>query len=152
MSSAGCTIRHVCSTTSSRAKRRGEPGDRVVEQPLVRLAALAERGGEVDGDVDVLAVEVRPGRLGLQGERDAVVLAEPEAHQVACRRRPAGLVEQQARRLAELDDHLGGGSRQAPCRSGRTTARPAHRHESISRRAATNVSTVESGATPGSSR
>ena len=29
---------------------------------------------------------------------------------------------------------------------------PAHRHESISTRAATNVSTVESGATPGSSR
>ena len=65
----------------------GEPAGRavdgVVEQPLVGLVALAEGGGEVDADVDLLAVEVRPRRLGLQGEGDAVGLAQPEADQVA---------------------------------------------------------------------
>ena len=58
-SSAGWTMRHVCSTMSSRAKRRGEPADRVVEQPLVGVAPLAERGGEVDRRGRRLAVEVR---------------------------------------------------------------------------------------------
>ena len=46
------------------AARRAVEG--VVEQPLVRLVALAEGGGEVDADVDLLAVEVRTGRLRLQ--------------------------------------------------------------------------------------
>ena len=32
---------------------------RVAEQTLVRVLALAERGGEVDVEVDLLAVEVR---------------------------------------------------------------------------------------------
>ena len=41
----------------------GEPAERtlqgIADQPLVRVLALAERGGEVDVHVDVLAVEMR---------------------------------------------------------------------------------------------
>src|SRR6476469_9039511 len=82
-------------------------GHRVVEQAFVRLATLAESSGEVDGDIDVLAVEMGTRRLGLQCERDAVLRPEAEAHEVAAGRWPTGLVEQQARRLSELDDDLG---------------------------------------------
>ena len=39
------------------ASRRSVDG--VVEQALIGLVALAEGGGEVDADVDLLAVEVR---------------------------------------------------------------------------------------------
>ena len=83
------------SATSARRRPRGRSAaasrERVAEQPLVRLAAIAERRGEVDRHVHRLAVEVRPRRLGLQRERHAVVLAEPEADEVALRasvRRP----------------------------------------------------------------
>ena len=39
---------------------RAMPCEGVADQPLVGVLPLAERGGEVDVDVDVLAVEVRP--------------------------------------------------------------------------------------------
>src|SRR3954447_21351373 len=93
---------HVLSGEAARL-----PGHRIVEQAFVRLSSLAERGREVDGHIDVLAVEVRPGSLGLQCEGDTILRSQAEAHEVAAGRRPTGLVEQHARRLAELDDDFG---------------------------------------------
>ena len=90
----------------------GEAGERVVEEPLVGLLALAECRCEVDRDVHVLAVEMRSWRLGLKGERDAVTLAEAEPDQVAAGGRAAAFVEQQARWFPELDDDLGCGGGQ----------------------------------------
>ena len=86
------------------APRRADEG--VAEQPLVRLAPVPERRGEVDRHVHRLAVEVRAWRLRLQRERHTVVLAEAQADEVALRRRSAGLVEQQPRRRLQLDDRL----------------------------------------------
>ena len=51
----------------------GRARHRVVEESLVGLVALAEGGREIDSDVDVLAVEVWSGGLGLQREGDAVL-------------------------------------------------------------------------------
>ena len=53
---------------SARLTRHG-----IVEQAFVRLAPFAQGGGEIDSDIDVLAVEIWPGRLGLQRERDAIL-------------------------------------------------------------------------------
>ena len=59
--------------------------------------------------------------------------------------------EEQARRAVELDDGLGERlGRFLPARMKKGT--PAQRHESMWKRTAANVSTSESGATPGSSR
>ena len=68
----------------------------VLEQPVVRLLAMAEGLGEVDADVDRAGEEVVARRLGLHVEHDAVVgpEAEPEVVRLGP---PAAAGEQHAR-------------------------------------------------------
>ncbi len=73
------------------------PVQRIAEQTLVGVLALTERSGEVNIDVDLLAVHVGARRLGLQCEGDTITLAEPQPDQVAARWRATGFVEQHAR-------------------------------------------------------
>ena len=69
---------HVLARESTR-----QTGKRIVEQTFVRAAATAERRCKIDGYIDVLTVEVLPGCLGLQRERDAIALTQPEPHEVS---------------------------------------------------------------------
>jgi hypothetical protein len=80
---------------------------RIIEQPLVRVLSLTEGSCEVDVDVDLFTVHIRAGGLGLQGECNAVVLAETQPDQVASGWGPTGLVEQHPRRIAQFNHDLG---------------------------------------------
>ena len=122
-SSAGWTTRHVRSTTSSRAKRRGEPSRASLSRRSYASCRSPSAAAKSTPTSTSWLSRCGPGRLRLQGERHAVALAEPEADEVAVGDGAAGLVEQQLRRLAELDDRFGHRLRRAPCRRARTTAR-----------------------------
>ena len=84
----------------------------VLEEPLVRLLALAEDVVEGHLEVDRSGDELVARHLRLEVEHHAVVPAEPEAEVVGVRRGRPGRREQQPGRGVELDDGLGGGDGQ----------------------------------------
>ena len=88
----------------------------VLEQPLVRLLAMAEGLGEVDLEVDRAGAEVVARRLGLEVEHDAVVGPEAEPQVVRLGRRRAAARRTAAGAALELDHRLGGGDRQGLAR------------------------------------
>ena len=100
--------RHVPSTTSWRANRRSEP---CRASPIRRSYASCRSPSAAAKSTFTSTSWLSmcgPGVLACSTNVTPSSLAEPEPHEVAVRRRPTRLVEQHARRLAQLDHRLGG--------------------------------------------
>ena len=145
------TTRHAASTPSSRANSSVSPS---IASPSSRSYGASPRpGGRRRGTARRLSpMKPSPGAFARTPDRDRDLRVELEAQVVGVVRHLLVLGEHALRRTVELDPHLGARRPAGPCRRGRRTGTPAQRHESMCRRTAANVSTSESGATPGSSR
>ncbi len=84
--------------------------ERIVEQPLVGLLPLTERGVEVHLKIDGSGEDAPTRLLGLQGHRDPRILPQPQPHQVRLRV-AVGSGEQRLGRTGQLDHGLERGGR-----------------------------------------